>query len=130
MWHCNNKLVMSILARSLLLLLLAMPSLVWGAEDLHLRNPIVHSVDDHSFHNNLFTGKLSLSLSLSLSPSHCLLFQEFSISSLSVPSILQVFFIPLPFVCKSDPSSSPFHCLLFASLIQAFFIPLPFCFQV
>ncbi|CAK9271539.1 unnamed protein product [Sphagnum jensenii] len=71
LWHCNNKLVMSILARSLLLLLLAMPSLVWGAEEaehLHLRNPIVHSVDDHSFHNNPFTGAGPMQVSILQKP--------------------------------------------------------------
>ncbi|KAH9564808.1 hypothetical protein CY35_04G044300 [Sphagnum magellanicum] len=71
LWHCNNKLVMSILARSLLLLLLAMPSLVWGAEEaehLHLRNPIVHSVDDHSFHNNPFTGAGPMQVSMLQKP--------------------------------------------------------------
>jgi hypothetical protein len=115
LWHCNNKLVMSILARSLLLLLLAMPSLVWGAEEaehLHLRNPIVHSVDDHSFHNNPFTGKVSLSLSLSL---HLIAFC-FKNSSI------------LHFIAFCSKHSS-FHCLLFASQIQAFLIPLPLCFK-
>ncbi len=133
MWHCNNKFVMSILARSLLLLLLAMPSLVWGAEEaehLHLRNPVVHSVDHHSFHNNPFTGKLSLSLSLY--PSHCLLFQEFKNSPfhcLLFASQIQAFSIPLPFVCKSDSSILHSLAFLFPSLIEAFFIPLPFVFK-
>jgi hypothetical protein len=104
-----------------------MPSLVWGAEEaehLHLRNPIVHSVDDHSFHNNPFTGKVSLSLSISLP--FVSRIQAFSISLLSVTSILQ----SIAFCLQVRSKHSSFHCLLFASLIQAFFIPLPFCFQV
>jgi hypothetical protein len=144
LWHCNNKLVMSILARSLLLLLLAMPSLVWGAEEaehLHLRNPIVHSVDDHSFHNNPFTGKVSLSLSLSLhliafcfknsSILHFIAFcyKHSSIHCLLFASQIQAFFIPLPFVCKSDSGILHSLAFLFSSLIEAFFIPLPFVFK-
>ncbi|CAM6072175.1 unnamed protein product [Sphagnum tenellum] len=48
-----------------------MPSLVWGAEEaehLHLGNPIVHSVDDHSFHNNPFTGAGPMQVSMLQKP--------------------------------------------------------------
>jgi hypothetical protein len=55
---------------------------------------------------------LSLSLSLSLSPSHCLLFQEFKHSPFHC-FLFQAFFIPLPFVCKSDPSILDSIALMF-----------------
>jgi hypothetical protein len=96
-----------------------------------------------------FTTTLSQvnSLSLSISLPFVSRIQAFSISSLSIPSILQAFSkhsslhcllfasqiqafsIPLPFVCKSDSSILHSLAFLFSSLIKAFFIPLPSVFK-